>query len=323
MSFPKNFLWGGAVAANQCEGAWLEDGKEPNVTDVMVGIGSKDPGIKWNEETKKYEMCLDPNKAYLSHEAIDFYHRYKEDLKLMSGMGFNCFRTSIAWGRIFPNGDEETPNEEGIKFYDHIFKEVHKAGMKIFLTMNHYAVPLYLVEHYGGWTNRKLIEFYEKFATVVFENWGEYIDYFLPFNEINAGYFSPYNGVGLVKEKDQPYNQTLVFQSLHHQFVASAKTIKIAKKLSPKSQSGCMVACFCYYPLTSTPEDNLKAVRDEETHRARAELLAKYGEAFKDRFFDEAVEKVDCEMRGKVYVKREQTIESPKGAKLYPEQKSR
>ena len=96
MSFPKNFLWGGAVAANQCEGAWLEDGKEPNVTDVMVGIGSKDPGIKWNEETKKYEMCLDPNKAYLSHEAIDFYHRYKEDLKLMSGMGFNCFRTSIA-----------------------------------------------------------------------------------------------------------------------------------------------------------------------------------------------------------------------------------
>ena len=118
MSFPKNFLWGGAVAANQCEGAWLEDGKEPNVTDVMVGIGSKDPGIKWNEETKKYEMCLDPNKAYLSHEAIDFYHRYKEDLKLMSGMGFNCFRTSIAWGRIFPNGDEETPNEKGLAFYD-------------------------------------------------------------------------------------------------------------------------------------------------------------------------------------------------------------
>ena len=99
--FSKDFLWGGAVAANQCEGAWLEDGKEPNVTDIMVGIGSKDPGLKWNDTTNKWEMALDPNKVYLSHEAIDFYHRYNEDLELMAGMGFNCFRTSIAWGRIF------------------------------------------------------------------------------------------------------------------------------------------------------------------------------------------------------------------------------
>ena len=106
MSFPKNFLWGGAVAANQLEGAWLEDGKKPKITDVMVGIGSKDPGLKWNTETKKWEMALDPDKIYLSHEGIDFYHRYKEDLKLMAGMGYNCFRTSFAWGRIYPDGDE-------------------------------------------------------------------------------------------------------------------------------------------------------------------------------------------------------------------------
>ena len=116
MSFPKDFHWGGAIAANQYEGAWLEDGKKPNVTDVLVGIMSKDPGIKWNEETRKYEMCLNPAKAYLSHTAVDGYHRYKEDLKLMAGMNFNCFRTSFAWGRIFPNGDETEPNEAGLKF---------------------------------------------------------------------------------------------------------------------------------------------------------------------------------------------------------------
>ena len=171
---------------------------------------------------------------------------------LLKELGIDIYRFSISWARLYPQGDELEPNKKGIAFYDHIFKEVHNAGMKIFLTMNHYAVPLYLVENYGGWTNRKLVTFYERFARTVFEHWGQYIDYFLPFNEINAGYFSPYNGVGLVKEKDKFYNQSLVFQSLHHQFIASAQTIKIARELSPKSQSGCMVACFCYYPLTSS-----------------------------------------------------------------------
>lgn len=130
MKFPEGFLWGGAVAANQIEGAWLEDGKKPNVTDIMVGIGSNDPGLKWNEETGKWEMALDPEKKYLSHEAIDFYHRYPEDLKLMAGMGFNCFRTSIGWARIFPNGDEEEPNEKGLEFYDKLFDEMKKDGME-------------------------------------------------------------------------------------------------------------------------------------------------------------------------------------------------
>ena len=150
MDFPKGFLWGGAVAANQLEGAWLEDGKQPNVTDVMVGIGSKDPGLKWNEETGKWEMCLNPDKVYLSHEGIDFYHRYKEDLALMAGMGFNCFRTSIAWGRIFPNGDEEEPNEAGLKFYEDMFDEMLRLGMEPCITLSHYETPLHLLTEYGG-----------------------------------------------------------------------------------------------------------------------------------------------------------------------------
>ena len=140
MSFPEGFLWGGAVAANQCEGAWLEDGKQPNVTDVLVGIMSRKPGIKWNEEKKKYEMSLDPDKKYLSHEGIDFYHRYREDLELMAGMGFNCFRTSFAWGRIFPNGDEETPNEKGLEFYDKVIDAMLELGMEPVITLSHYEI---------------------------------------------------------------------------------------------------------------------------------------------------------------------------------------
>ena len=128
--FPDSFLWGGAVAANQCEGAWLTDGKKPNITDVMVGINSPEPGLAWNEETQKWEMKLDPKKVYISHEGIDFYHRYKEDLELMKGMGMNAFRTSIAWGRIYPNGDEDEPNEAGLKFYDDLFDEMIKDGME-------------------------------------------------------------------------------------------------------------------------------------------------------------------------------------------------
>lgn len=293
MKKTKDILWGGATASSQYEGGYKEGGKGLDTQDCRPYLKRTSDATTSTrlltqdiiDEAKKCEGI----GHYPFRQGSDGYHHIDEDIALLKELGIDIYRFSISWARLYPHGDEETPNEEGIKFYDHIFKEVHKAGMKIFLTMNHYAVPLYLVEHYGGWTNRKLIEFYERFATVVFENWGEYIDYFLPFNEINAGYFSPYNGVGLVKEKDQPYNQTLVFQSLHHQFIASAKTIKIAKKLSPKSQSGCMVACFCYYPLTSTPEDNLKAVRDEEIHQWFAiDILANgHYPSYMDRFFRE------------------------------------
>ena len=179
MSFPKNFLWGGAVAANQCEGAWLEDGKAPNVTDVMVGIGSKDPGLKWNQDKQKYEMCLDPNKVYLSHEAIDFYHRYEEDLELMAGMGFNCFRTSIAWGRIFPNGDEEEPNEKGLAFYDRLIDKMLELHMEPVITLSHYETPLHLITEYGGWRDHRLIDFWKRYVTTVFERYKGKVKYWL------------------------------------------------------------------------------------------------------------------------------------------------
>ena len=287
MSFPKNFLWGGAVAANQCEGAWLEDGKEPNVTDVMVGIGSKDPGIKWNEETKKYEMCLDPNKAYLSHEAIDFYHRYKEDLKLMSGMGFNCFRTSIAWGRIFPNGDEETPNEKGLAFYDDMIETMLELGMEPVITLSHYETPLHLITEYGGWSNRKLIDFWKRYVTTVFKRYKGKVKYWLTFNEINMILHLPFMGAGLVfKERE---NETQAkYLAAHHELVASAEATRIAHEIDPENKVGCMLAAGQTYPYSCAPEDVWKAMgKDRENYffidvQARGEYPA-YAKKFFER----------------------------------------
>ena len=195
--FPEDFLWGGAVAANQCEGAWLEDGKKPNVTDVMVGIGTDalHPGIKWNKETNKWEMALKPDVKYLSHEGIDFYHTYKDDLKLMAGMGFKAFRTSISWGRIYPNGIEETPNEAGLKFYDDMFDTMIELGMEPVITLSHYETPLYLLTEFGGWTNRKMIAIWEKYVRTVFQRYKGKVKYWMTFNEINNIFRMPFQQV--------------------------------------------------------------------------------------------------------------------------------
>ena len=153
--FPKNFLWGGAVAANQCEGAYQEDGKGLSIQDVLPH-GIKGP---------RSELPTDDNMKLIG---IDFYHRYKEDIKLFAEMGFKVFRTSIAWSRIFPHGDEETPNEAGLQFYDDLFDECRKHGIEPLVTLSHYETPLYLAEHYDGWVNRDLIEFYKRYVTNVF-----------------------------------------------------------------------------------------------------------------------------------------------------------
>lgn len=194
-------------------------------------------------------------------------------------------------GTAFPKGDELEPNHRGLAYYDRMFDAVEHAGMKVFLTLTHYAMPLHLVQAYGGWTNRKLIDLYARFARFVFERWGSRIDYYLPLNEINAGYFSPWNGIGLAKPDGAPYDQSLVFQSLHHQFVASARVIELQRHIAPSCQSGCMVADFCYYPHTCSPEDNLKTVRDEQANQWFAvDVLARgFYPAYMIEQIDEAV----------------------------------
>ena len=253
MSFPKGFLWGGAIAANQYEGAWLEDGKQPNVTDVLVGIMSKDPGIQWNEDKKKYEMKLNPDKVYLSHDAVDGYHRYREDLKLMKGMGFNSFRTSIAWTRIFPLGDEKEPNEEGLQFYDDVFDELLKYGIEPVITLSHFEMPYHLAKEYGGFMNRKTIDFFVKFAEVCFKRYKNKVKYWLTFNEIN----NTLNVINMFGDgtTDEDYKKRLTH--LHYQFVASAKAVKLGHEIDPENKIGCMICGITYYPLTSDPEDIL------------------------------------------------------------------
>ena len=261
--FPTDFLWGGAVAANQCEGAWLEDGKKPNITDVMVGINSKEAGLKWNEEKAKWEISLDPDKVYLSHEGIDFYHRYKEDLALMKEMGLNCFRTSIAWSRIFPEGDEEKPNEKGLQIYDDLFDEMISLGMEPVVTLSHYETPLELMIRYGGWSNKKTIGFWENYVKTVFERYKGKVHLWLTFNEVNNIYRRPVVSAGVLSTKPFDKNDPLkvseeeIWQAYANILAANALTVKIGHEIDPKNKIGCMLtsSCVATYPYSCDPDD--------------------------------------------------------------------
>ena len=263
MSFPKDFLWGGAIAANQYEGAWLEDGKQPNVTDVLVGIMSKDPGIQWNEDKKKYEMKLNSDKVYLSHDAVDGYHRYREDLKLMKGMGFNSFRTSIAWGRIFPNGDELEPNEAGLAYYDDMFACMNELGMEPVITLSHYETPLHLITEYGGWSNPQLIDFWLRYVKTVFTRYKGKVKFWLTFNEVNALFRMPLVAGGVLTIKDpkdpsDPIGSTTKqdqWDAYHNILVANAKTVQLGHEISEDYQIGCMMTAssVATYPYNCDP----------------------------------------------------------------------
>ena len=190
-AFPEGFLWGGAVAANQLEGAYLEDGKQLNVTDVMTGIGNH-PDIEWNDETGKWEPSFTHDFVHLSEEGIDFYHRYESDLELLAGMGFKAFRTSISWARIFPHGDEEEPNEKGLEFYDRLLDKMISLGMEPVITISHYETPLGLLVDYGGWLNRKMIDFWERYVRTLLNRYKVKVKYWMTFNEINVGRMVPF-----------------------------------------------------------------------------------------------------------------------------------
>ncbi|TWI54547.1 6-phospho-beta-glucosidase [Halalkalibacter nanhaiisediminis] len=244
--FPEGFLWGGAVAANQVEGAYLEGGKGLSTADVLPhGIMSP-----FDDSMENY---------YPYHTGIDFYHRYKEDVALFAEMGFNCFRTSVAWTRIFPNGDELEPNEEGLQYYDDLFDELLKRNIQPVVTISHYEMPLGLVKNYGGWKNRKLIEFYERYAKVLFERYKDKVKYWMTFNEINVVLHAPFTGGGLVFAEGENKKNTM-YQAAHHQFVASALAVKACHEIIPDAKIGCMLSYLPTYALTSKPEDVWEAL---------------------------------------------------------------
>lgn len=258
--FPEDFLWGGAVAAHQLEGGWQEGGKGPSVADVMTS-GSSTTKRKITEGVIEGEY-------YPNHEAIDFYHKYKEDIALFKEMGFKCFRTSIAWTRIFPNGDETEPNEEGLQFYDDLFDECLKNGIEPVVTLSHFELPYHLVTEYGGFRNRKLIAFFVRFATVCFKRYKDKVKYWMTFNEINnqANYnedFAPFTNSGIYYQEGDN-REEIMYQAAHNELVASARAVKIAKEINPDFEIGCMIAMCPIYPATCNPKDILMAQKAME-----------------------------------------------------------
>lgn len=246
--FPKNFLWGGAVAANQCEGAYQEDGKGLSVQDVLPR------GIR-GSRTKL------PTEENLKLEAIDFYHRYPQDIKMFAEMGFKVFRTSIAWSRIFPKGDGEQPNEAGLEFYDRVFEECRKYGIEPLVTLSHYETPLYLAETYNGWTDRRMIGFYERYVRTVFKRYRGKVKYWLTFNEINSLLHAPFMSGGIANM--QGLTEQDLYQAAHHELVASALATKIGHEMMPDAMIGCMILSMPTYPLTPSPDDVIAAMDAE------------------------------------------------------------
>jgi len=284
----KEFLWGGAVAANQIEGAWDLDGKGVSVPDMCTNGSNVNP--------KKITSQILPDEKYPSHEATDFYHHYKEDIALLAEMGYKCFRFSIAWTRIFPTGMEKVPNEMGLAFYDSVIDECLKYGIEPLVTISHYEMPYALVEKYNGWADRTLIDLYVHYCEVIFEKYKDKVRYWLTFNEINSGASQMGNllSLGLVKGYTGPITGIpddiqLRYQALHHQLVASAKAVALAHEKYKNFKMGNMICFITSYPFTCKPEDvlaNQKQMRIFNWFCSDVQVRGSYP-SYMERYFEE------------------------------------
>ncbi|WP_415967362.1 glycoside hydrolase family 1 protein [Faecalitalea cylindroides] len=273
MKFPDNFLWGGAIAANQCEGAWNEDGKGMSVADVAMfkpNVDKKDYVSQWHIDMDDIRKARETDDVvyYPKRHGVDFYHHYEEDIALFAEMGFKTLRLSIAWTRLFPNGDEEKPNEKGLLFYENVFKCLRKHNIEPLVTLSHYEMPLYLVENYEGWASREVVDMFVKFATTCFQRYKDLVKYWLTFNEIDSVFRHPFTTVGIVEDNYASKNEAeeAIYKALHHQLVASALVTKYAREIIPGAQIGCMVTKTLTYPETCNPEDIYLAMMDNRTN---------------------------------------------------------
>ncbi|AYO14667.1 6-phospho-beta-glucosidase [Vibrio owensii] len=281
--FPENFLWGGAIAANQSEGGYREGGKGLTTVD-MIPYGDNRMPIKLGLVDS---VELSEEEFYPSHQAIDFYHRYKEDIALLAEMGFKTFRMSIAWSRIFPKGDELEPNQAGIDFYRSVFEECHKYGIEPLVTLCHFDVPMHLVNEYGSWRNRKMIGFFERYARTCFEAFDGLVKYWLTFNEINILLHSPFSGAGLLFQEGENRDQ-VKYQAAHHELVASALVTKIAHEINPENQVGCMLAGGNFYPYSCKPEDVFTAMQKDRENLFFIDVQSRgYYPSYAQKVFDE------------------------------------
>ncbi|WP_338505673.1 6-phospho-beta-glucosidase [Erwinia aphidicola] len=268
--FPQRFLWGGAVAANQVEGVWQTDGKGISTSDLQP------QGIFGQRVERK------DGDFGIKDLAIDFYHRYPEDIKLFAEMGFTVLRTSIAWTRIFPQGDETQPNEAGLAFYDRLFDEMAKYNITPLVTLSHYEMPFGLIQKYGGWGSRQTIDFFVNYAKTVFERYKHKVKYWLTFNEINMSLHAPFTGVGLPEESGKP----AVYQAIHHQLVASARAVKACHDIVPEGKIGNMLLGAMLYPLTPDPADVMETLQQNRDWLFFGDVQTRgYYPAYMQRFF--------------------------------------
>lgn len=256
--FPKDFLWGGAVAACQIEGAYNVDGRGLSTSDIHAYDSNLDrtyieqegggtlAGIK--------AAITDKDSYFPKRYGIDFYHTYKEDLALMKEMGFKAFRTSISWSRIFPKGDELEPNEKGLEFYDRLIDEIIKNGMEPIITMSHYDIPLYLVTEYGGFGNRKMIDFFVRYGEVLLKRYKGKVKYWIVCNQVNLVPHVQFGSLGIYDDQAENMEE-LMYQAVHNQFVAGAKVVSLAREIDPNAAMGTMIADATFYPATSKPKD--------------------------------------------------------------------
>lgn len=290
--FPKGFLWGGATAANQYEGGWNLGGRGPATSDTYIAV---DPDKRkdmshFGKPVSRADVefaLADQEGLYPKRWGSDFYHRYKEDIALFAEMGFKTFRLSIAWSRIFPKGDELEPNEEGLAFYDAVFNELNKYGIEPLVTLSHYEFPLHLALEYGGWKNRKVIEFFVCYAETVFKRYQGKVKYWLTFNEINILGMVGYLSGGLLFE-DGKNDLEAMYQAVHHQFIASSLATKVAHEIDPENKVGCMLARMENYAATCNPDDVLAALKKDQENLFYTDVQVRGAyPSYMKRFFKE------------------------------------
>ena len=294
MEFKENFLWGVATAANQCEGGYLEGGKGLTIQDYVKGGGIGKP--------RMFRSTMEEGAFYPSHDAVDHYHHYEEDIRLLAEMGCKCYRMSISWARIFPTGCEEEPNQEGLSFYKNIFTLCKFLGIEPVVTLSHFEMPWYLVKEKGGFANREVIDDFVRYACCVMNYFKEEVHYWLLFNEINFGVMpmGAYKSLGLIDGKylggeafislkSMTVDEKVRFQALHHQFIAGAKTVIEARKISSEIKVGCMIGHITQYPLTCRPEDMLECQHKDRLLNKFAGDVAVFGSypSYMNRYFKE------------------------------------
>ncbi|WP_044642575.1 glycoside hydrolase family 1 protein [Risungbinella massiliensis] len=291
--FPKDFLWGGAIAANQAEGAYNEGGRGLATSDILEyvvmekRVDHKRPFPSADEI--RHILETENTRYFPRRHGINFYHTFKEDIKLFKEMGFKTFRVSIAWSRIFPNGNDELPNEEGLQFYDDLFDELKKHDIEPLVTLSHFETPLNLSLQYGGWVGRELVDCFARYAETVFTRYKDKVKYWITFNEINASLMTPYVSSGLIR--DAVGEEGLLaakYQIAHHQLVASAKAVELAHRIMPGAKVGCMVIGMIYYPQSAHPDDVYQALVDQHKTFFYTDVQAR-GEypTYMKRFFAE------------------------------------